>query len=135
MGYNIYKGSPYAKQDEGWSSGQLFEFDWGEGNIKIDSANRSYPYDVNIQQVSMCSTDMTITTQSSSKALQSSFSASVSVSASYSTLGFSASFTGSYSYASTSSTYSSSKMSTGVAQAKCALFKASLKRVELPCFS
>ncbi len=77
--------------------------------------------------MSMCSTDVQVSTQSSEKQLQKDFSADVSVSASYSGVVYSASFTASYSYKNTKNTYSKNTMSTGEGLAKCALYKASLK--------
>lgn len=51
-GYNIFKGSPYAKSDEGFTS-KLFVVDWDK-TIK-DSFKKRRPRDTNVRNISKCS--------------------------------------------------------------------------------
>lgn len=58
-GYNIYKGSPFGKTDQGFSS-RLFSFDWH--NPHRDSTGKSYPRDTNVLNNSRCSSATTTKT-------------------------------------------------------------------------
>jgi hypothetical protein len=52
-GYNIFKGSPYARSDSGFSNASLFTLDWS--NPRRSSSGKYYSRDASVSAVSRCS--------------------------------------------------------------------------------
>ena len=76
FGYNIFKGSPFAKNDRG-RQGKLFLFDWSK--TRTDSTQKTRPKEVNVAASSKCSSATSTTVAKSEKDVQESFSSAASV--------------------------------------------------------
>ena len=90
-GYNIFKGSPFSKSDEGFS-GKLFTIDW-EHTIK-DSHGHRRPRDAEVQNVSKCSSSTNTKIISDEADLQEEYYQSVSAGGGASHDGFTGAFKG-----------------------------------------
>ena len=52
QGYNVFKGSPFSKSDEGFSS-RLWVVDWDDSDK--DSFGKRRPRDTNVRNIDKCS--------------------------------------------------------------------------------
>ena len=56
-GYNIFKGSPFSKSDEGFAS-RLWAVDWD--NTDKDSFGKRRPRDTNVRNIDKCSSSTSV---------------------------------------------------------------------------
>jgi hypothetical protein len=131
-GYNVFKGSPFAKHDQGYSASRLFEVDWTH-SIK-DSFGKHRPKDVNVTKMNKCSTKIHTSAAYDEAVLQKEYMSNFDGG-----LGgknaFQAAFKGSNEFKHAAETLKKGHKTEAISTAKCITEKFSLKRVVPPCMS
>jgi hypothetical protein len=116
-GYNVFKGSPYAKSDEGFAS-RLFTVDWD--NTLKDSFGKRRPRDTNVRNIDKCSSSTSVQIATDEADLQEEYSGSVEGSLGGPAYeGFTGGFKGSSDFKHLSKMMSEQKKTTAIATASC----------------
>ena len=68
QGYNIFKGDPIGRVDEGFTGSSVFAFDWT--NIVKHGDSKRYPGDITVTSNFGCSSSLTTTTVMTQTELQ-----------------------------------------------------------------
>jgi len=132
-GYNIFKGSPYARTDSGFSNESLFTLDWASPRRASDG--KYYSRDTSVSAVSRCTASTQTQVTKDEHDLQTAFSNGITAEASGSYGGFEASFRASTDYAEQSREMRNGEQATATATAKCVKSRYAISSINPPCMS
>jgi len=131
QGYNIYKGSPFSRRDEGFTGSSIYSLDWT--NIRRQGGSKRYPDDINVTQNFGCSSSLQTKTIKDTSDYQKEVSKEISTSLSGSYSGVGGAFTASSAFRDTQKLMKDNQRGMAVASAECNLFKISYSIP--PCLS